>query len=205
LIISAAMRALLEQQPDLEVVSEANRHDVIACTRRSEPDIVVVVAPAMTVENPRELADLAALSKVVLIELAVNVHRLHEALRVGVRAALAPSSPAEELLHVLRTIARGDTVVMSVDGSPPANTALPHRVTELGVRLRESITTREAEVLTLLTQGASNAEIAVKLFVSTATVRSHVHHILHKLDVRTRAQAVAIAYQTGLVHELTRN
>lgn len=198
------MRALLERQPDLEVVSEANRHDVIACTRRSEPDIVVVVAPALTVENPRELADLAALSKVVLIELATNVHRLHEALRVGVRAALAPNSPAEELLHVLRTIARGDTVVMSMDGGS-ADTVPHHRVTELGVRLRECITAREAEVLTLLTQGASNAEIAIKLFVSTATVRSHVHHILHKLDVRTRAQAVAVAYQTGLVHELTRN
>lgn len=198
-IMCAGMRALLDQQPDIEVTGYTTGREVGGAAVESKPDVILVVAPALTIEHKSELAELSALAKVILIARAENAHRSIEALRVGVRAVLAPDTSADELIHVLRTVSAGATMVIpaaarrSLDGLPT------QRPSDLASRVAAALTPRESEVMLLLTQGKSNAEIAKKLSVSMATVRSHVHHLLRKLGVGTRTQAVAIAYETGII------
>ncbi|AXG83016.1 DNA-binding response regulator [Streptomyces paludis] len=199
------MRALLDQQPDIVVIGYASGTDSEAAAADSTPDVTVVVAPALTMENERELAALAALTKVIHITRAESVSRSIEVLRLGVRAVLAPDTSADELIHVLRTVSVGSTMVIP-EAARRSLDHLPRRqASALAASVVPSLTPRETEVIVLLTQGKSNAEIAEKLSISTATVRSHVHHLLRKLGVGSRAQAVAVAYETGLMAAIERN
>jgi len=202
------MRALLDQQPDIAVIGYTNGTESEAAAADSTPDVTVVVAPALTIENKRELAALAALTKVIHIAKADSASRsieAIEALRLGVRAVLAPDTSADELIHILRTVSAGSAMVIP-EAARQSLGHLPHRHTSaLAASVVHSLTPRETEVIALLTQGKSNAEIAQKLSVSTATVRSHVHHLLRKLGVGSRAQAVAVAYETGLMAAIEQN
>lgn len=202
-ILGAGMRALLDQQPDITVVGNTTGAESAAAAARQEPDVLVIVSPALTVEHKRELAALSADTKVVLIAKAENAARSIEALRVGVQAVLTPGSSADELVHVLRTVSVGGAIVLPEE----ARSSL-HHLPDDGASatcLVAALTPRESEVIVLLAQGKSNADIAEKLSVSKATVRSHVHHLLRKLGVGTRAQAVAVAYESGLISALGRN
>jgi DNA-binding NarL/FixJ family response regulator len=197
LIVGAGMRALLEQH-SLDVRTETSVRRTVALATETPPDILIVVSPVLTVDNRSELAELARLSKVLLLATAENTHRAFEALRVGVRAVLSVESSVEELIHVIRTVVEVEAIVVPVaarkcvDLLVSQQTALP--------RAAGTLTARENEVMLLLTQGISNAEIAEKLSVSNATIRSHVHNVLRKLRAGSRAQAVAIAYETGLIN-----
>lgn len=203
-IMSAAMRALLDQQPDFEVLGFTTGRESAAAVAELTPHVMIVVAPALGLDDSRELAELAALTKIVLIAKAESAHRSVEALCVGVRAVLAPDSSADDLIHVLRTVSAGASMVM-----PAAARRSLQRLPQQGHsgatgRRAADLTPRESEVIVLLAQGKSNAEVAEKLSVSLATVRSHVHHVLRKMGVSTRAQAVAIAYETGLMAAIGR-
>ncbi|MFR0356219.1 response regulator transcription factor [Streptomyces sediminimaris] len=204
-ILGAGMRALLDQQPDITVIGNTTGAESAAAAARQEPDVLVIVSPSLTVEHKRELAALSADTKVVLIAKAENAPRSIEALRVGVQAVLTPGSSADELVHVLRTVSVGGAIVLPEE----ARSSLHHLPDEgpsaSATCLVAALTPRESEVIVLLAQGKSNAEIAEKMSVSTATVRSHVHHLLRKLGVGTRAQAVAVAYESGLISALGRN
>ncbi|MFD9905365.1 response regulator transcription factor [Streptomyces sp. NPDC059063] len=201
-IMSAAMRALLDQQPDIEVMGFTTGRESAAAVAELAPHVMIVVAPALGFEDKRELAELAALTKIVLIAKGESAHRSVEALCVGVRAVLATDSSADDLIHVLRTVSAGATMVMPA----AARRSLEHlpEAARRTTRMAAELTPRESEVIVLLAQGKSNAEVAEKLSVSMATVRSHVHHVLRKLGVGTRAQAVAIAYETGLMATIGR-
>ncbi|GHA06037.1 DNA-binding response regulator [Streptomyces tauricus] len=204
-IVGAGMRALLDQQPDIAVIGYSTGTDSEAAAADSAPDVTVVVAPALTIENKRELTALAALTKVIHITKAENASRSIEILRLGVRAVLAPDTSADELIHVLRTVSAGSAMVIP-EAARRSLDHLPQRhASALAASVVPSLTPRETEVIVLLTQGKSNAEIAEKLSVSTATVRSHVHHLLRKLGVGSRAQAVAVAYETGLMAAIEQN
>ncbi|MFJ9538349.1 DNA-binding response regulator [Streptomyces sp. NPDC101225] len=204
-ILGAGMRALLDQQPDITVIGNTTGAESAAAAAEQAPDVLVVVSPALTVEHKRELAALSAGTKVILIAKAENAARSIEALRAGVQAVLTPGSSADELLHVLRTVSVGGAIVMPEE----ALSSLRHVPDETSATpaacLVAALTPRESEVIVLLAQGRSNAEIAEKMSVSTATVRSHVHHLLRKLEVGTRAQAVAVAYESGLISAIGRN
>ncbi|MEW2566205.1 response regulator transcription factor [Streptomyces sp. NPDC047070] len=204
-IVGAGMRALLDQQPDIAVIGYSTGTDSEAAAADSAPDVTVVVAPALTIEDKRELTALAALTKVIHITKAENASRSIEILRLGVRAVLAPDTSADELIHVLRTVSAGSAMVIP-EAARRSLDHLPQRpASALAASVVPSLTPRETEVIALLTQGKSNAEIAEKLSVSTATVRSHVHHLLRKLGVGSRAQAVAVAYETGLMAAIEQN
>lgn len=204
-LMSAGFQAFLVRQPDIEVTSVANGSDVLDAAKKETPDVTLVAAPALTMDDRYELAELAALTKVILIALPENVYRSVEAIRAGVRAVLSPDSSVEELVHVLRIVSEGDTIAMPVAARHGLGCAADENSpSELIAQLAERLTPRESEVLLLLAQGKSNAEIAAELSVSTPTVRSHVHHLLRKLNVGTRAQAVAVAYETGLIRRLSR-
>ncbi|MFD9858996.1 response regulator transcription factor [Streptomyces alboflavus] len=203
-IMSAAMRALLDQQPDFEVLGFTTGRESAAAVAELTPHVMIVVAPALGLDDSRELAELAALTKIVLIAKAESAHRSVEALCVGVRAVLAPDSSADDLIHVLRTVSAGASMVMPAAARRSLQ-GLPQQGRSYGTGRRAAdLTPRESEVIVLLAQGKSNAEVAEKLSVSLATVRSHVHHVLRKMGVSTRAQAVAIAYETGLMATIGR-
>lgn len=198
-ILGAGMRALLDQQADITVVGNPTGIESAAAAARQTPDVLVVVSPALTVEHKRELAALSEGTKVVLIAKAEFAPRSIEALRVGVRAVLSPDASPDELIHVLRTVSAGAAIVMPEEARPSLH-LLPDIVSPApATGLLATLTPRESEVIVLLAQGKSNVEIAEKMSITTATVRSHVHHLLRKLGVGTRAQAVAFAYESGLI------
>jgi DNA-binding NarL/FixJ family response regulator len=126
---------------------------------------------------------------------------VYEALRAGASGFLLKDTPAEELLTAVEIIARGDAllaptitraVIEEFVRRPPPPQQPPRKL--------EQLTAREKEVLHLLARGMANAEIAKELFISDATVRTHVLHVLQKLDLRDRIHAVIYAYETGLIH-----
>ncbi|WP_338896094.1 response regulator transcription factor [Streptomyces sp. TG1A-60] len=203
--MGAGMRALLDQQPDIAIVGYTTACESTAAAADSAPDILVIVAPALTMENKRELSALAALAKVILIAKAEDAPHSIEALRLGVRAVLSPDTSADELIHVLRTVSAGEAVIMPAVALQHLDHLPDRHPSALAASIVAALTPRETEVIILLTQGKSNAEISEKLSISTATVRSHVHHLLRKLGVGTRAQAVAAAYQRNLIAVIGRN
>lgn len=204
-IMGAGLRALLDQQPDIAVTGYTSGAEATAVVNETLPDVTIVVTPALTMEHKRELSELAGLTKVVLLAKADNAHRSIEALRMGVRAVLAPDTSADEMIHVVRTVSAGGTMVIPEAARESLDRVPDQHHSELASRVVAALTRREAEVMLLLTQGKSNAEIAEKLSVTMATVRSHVHHLLRKLGAGTRAQAVAIAYETGLIAAISRD
>ncbi|MBQ0866105.1 response regulator transcription factor [Streptomyces sp. A73] len=197
-IMCEGMRALLEEH-NLQVRAETSVQSIVALATEDPPEVIVVVSPALTVDDRTELAELAQLSKVLMLAKAENMPRAFEALRVGVRAVLSVESSVDELIHVIRTLVEVDAIVVPV--AARKSVEMLARSCPLPPAAN-TLTLRENEVLLLLAQGMANDEIAEKLSVSGATIRSHVHNVLHKLNVRSRAQAVAVAYETGLINTI---
>lgn len=201
-IMAAGMSALLQQHiPDIRVGTSPRA--VLSLPSGDAPDVVLVVAPLLTIDDREELAQLSRQTKVVLLAKPDNAHRAFEALQVGVRAVISVESSFEDLVHVIRTVVEVDAMVVPTI----AREALENFSAPSATRIRlaaATLTPRETEVMLLLTEGRSNAEMARKLSVSEATVRTHVHHVLRKLGACTRAQAVAMAYESQLIGSLTR-
>lgn len=203
-LMCAGLKALLEQHLGAEVRCETTTEAALSAVRDLVPDVVLVVAPVLTIMHTSELASIAATSKVILV-VKENTHRSVDALRVGVRAVLTSDASEEELLSVIRMIVQGDVLIMPAAGRKGLDRTPEHCISEVAPQIARRLTAREKEVLLLLTNGNSNTEIAEKLSVSMTTVRSHVHHLLRKLGVGSRGQAIALAYETGLVHEIRRS
>ena len=203
-LMADGLRALLAQPADFAVVGDATGDRVVRTVEEYSPEAVLILAPALTIENTCELAALSAATKVVLIARPENVRRSMEAVRVGVRAVVAPDTTAEALLQTLRTVVTGDAFVLPAEAQASLDLGERLRESDGTLRLAALLTQREKEILLYLARGSSNAEIAAKLSVSTATVRSHVHHLLGKLDLGTRTQAVAVAYESGLLSRVER-
>jgi len=202
-LLRTGFRMVLGAEPDLHVVGEASDGtEAVALARRLLPDVVL-----MDIRMPR-LDGIAATRQIVEARLPVRVLMLTTfdlddyvvgALRVGASGFLAKDVPAEDLIAGIRTVARGEAVVaprilrrlldrfahVLPDPNPPDTLS--------------SLTEREREVLALVARGLSNAEIASELRVSDTTVKTHVGHVLTKLGLRDRVQAVILAYEAGLV------
>jgi DNA-binding NarL/FixJ family response regulator len=201
-IMCAGLKALLEPRLGVEIGTETTAGGAIARARAVSPDVTLVIAPLLTLEMPADLGLLATLSKVILVAKAENTHRSVEGLRLGVRAVLSPDCSAEELVHVVTMVMAGDAMVMPGDARGGLGRTADDGTSEVASRMAGILTAREKEVLFLLVRGSSNVEIAERLSVSMPTVRSHVHHVLRKLGVGSRGQAIAIAYETGLVNAI---
>ena len=200
-MVRAGFRLLLADEPDIEVVAEAsNGLEAVAQASRFHPDVVM-----MDIRMP-ELDGLEATRRIlasdstarILILTTFNLDDyVYEALRVGASGFVLKDDPPEQLLAAVRTIAGGEALL-----SP----AITKRVIQHFTRLHkqappravETLTTREMEVFGLITRGLSNAEIGRELFISDTTVKTHVTRLLQKLNLRDRAQAIVLAYQTGL-------
>lgn len=199
-IIGAGIQALLERR-GLQAAVETSAARTIALTAEDPSDAVVVVSPTLTVDDTRELAQLARMGRVILLAKPENTHRALEVLRLQVRAVLSTESSIDELIHVIRTVTEVNALVIPVSARKSLE-SLKGQPIRPDTHPSISLTPREIEVMLLLARGNSNSRIAQELLVSEATIRSHVHHMLRKLGARTRTQAVAIAYESGLIDEI---
>lgn len=204
MMVREGFSVLLNAQPDIEVVGEAvDGKDAIEKVTALEPDVVL-----MDVRMP-VLNGLEATRQIVRAELPTRVlvlttfdldEYVYEALRAGASGFLIKDSSARELTDAVRIIASGDALL-----APSITKRLIGEFSRMGaprgpsrVRL-DDLTERETEVLALVAQGLSNAEIAGHLVVAEQTVKTHVGRILVKLGLRDRTQAAVFAYETGLV------
>jgi DNA-binding NarL/FixJ family response regulator len=205
-LVRAGFRMILEAEEDIEVVGEAaNGREAIAEAQRARPDVILmdVRMPEIDgIEATRRLLDSdASVAKVVMLTTFDMDEYVYDALLAGASGFLLKDTPPEQLVAGIRAVASGDALLAPsvtrrvieefVRRPPTSMRTLPPELGEL--------TPRELEVLKLVARGLSNAEIAMELFVSETTVKTHVAHMLMKLTLRDRVQAVVLAYESGLV------
>ncbi len=203
-MVRAGLRMLIDFQPDLEVVGEAaDGLEAVDIATRLRPDVVLMdvrMPHCDGIEAARRV--LAALPDVTVVVLTTfdEDGSLAEALRAGVSGFLLKTAPPEQLLHAIRTVAAGNglldpavtlRVIAASAKSPAPDPAAAARLAGL--------TGRETDVLRLVAEGLTNAEIAAALFLGEATVKTYLSRMLTKLDLRDRVQAVAFAFRSGLV------
>ena len=206
-LVRAGYVAIFGAQPDLTVVGEAaDGAEAVAAAEQLAPDVVVmdIQLPLMDgIEATRRIAGPdSTLPTRVLVVTTFNVDEyVFRALRAGASGFLLKDSPPAELIGGVRTVARGESLL-----APAVTRTLIGRYAD---RIRPSaargedrlaaLTGREREVLPLIAHGCSTAEIAAELVIGTETVKTYVSHVLAKLQLRDRVQAVVLAYRTGLV------
>ena len=204
-LVRDGLRGMLDAQDDLEVVGEAA--DGAAAVEQAtllRPDVVVmdIRMPRVDgIEATRRLVGSRPDAPRVLVLTTFDLDEyVFEALRAGAGGFLLKDAPPSQLVDAVRTVAAGESLL-----APPVTKRLIERFVKrppVDASTRErfaELTERELEVLTLLTRGLSNAEIGERLFLSGATVKTHVTRVLQKLGVRDRVQAVVLAYEAGIV------
>jgi DNA-binding NarL/FixJ family response regulator len=208
-LVRAGFRMVLSSQPDLAVLGEAGDGrealDLIAGLRQrgERPDIVVmdIRMPVLDgIAATRELCRHSDAPRVIVLTTFDTDEEAFASLEAGASGFLLKNAPPEDLLRAIRVVAAGDAVV-----APRVTRRLLDRFApQLAARTRDRsvltrLTDRELEVARLVAEGLSNGEIADRLTVAEATVKTHVGRILTKLGLRDRVQVVVLAYETGLV------
>ncbi|RJQ81527.1 DNA-binding response regulator [Pseudonocardiaceae bacterium YIM PH 21723] len=191
------MRAILHAYDDIDVIGEAEDiPTAVAQIERDEPDVVVVNSLASQL-NPHQMID--GLNWAGRILVIVDADTGFSA-ATGTVGALLKSATPKELVLALRMVAAGYSLFPSSRCNPPKQQSKPTELirASLGPEL-DSLTAREYEVLRLLAQGSTNAEISATLVLSESTVKSHVQNLLGKLGMRNRVSAAIYAYEAGIV------
>ena len=200
-MVRAGFRMLLADEPDIEVVAEASTGlEAVDKAARFRPTVVLmdIRMPQLDgLEATRRILAADGSTRVLMLTTFGLNDYVYEALRAGASGFVLKDDPPEQLIAAIRTVAAGDALL-----SP----AITKRVISRFARIArpeppkgfDELTAREREILRLIASGLSNAEIAQELYISDTTVKTHVTHILQKLNLRDRVQAVVLAYQTGL-------
>jgi DNA-binding NarL/FixJ family response regulator len=204
-LVRGGFRALLDAQEDIEVVGEADEGEVaIRLARKLTPDVILmdIRMPGVDgLEATKRITSDDALRdvKVVILTTFDLDEYVFEALRIGASGFLVKNTEPAELIRGVRVVAGGDALLSpGVTRRLVVEFAQHAKESRSGVSL-DSLTEREREVMALVGEGLSNAEIADRLFVSPATAKTHVSRAMVKLGVRDRAQLVVQAYESGLV------
>ena len=202
-LMRAGLAGLLTADPEIEIVGQASTgREAVDQARRLSPDVVLMDVRMPDLDGigaTRELSRVAPAAKVLILTTFEEDDYVFGALRAGASGFLLKRTRPEDLIAAVHTIAAGDSLL-----SPSVTRLVIDRMAqqptpELAAQGKvEQLTPREREVLQLIARGLSNREIANALVVEESTIRTHVKHILMKLDLRDRVQAVIFAYETGL-------
>ena len=201
-MVRAGFRMLLAQEPDIEVVGEAsNGREAVDKAARFGPNVIL-----MDIRMP-ELDGLEATRRILATDAAARIlvlttfdldEYVYDALQAGASGFVLKDDPPEQLLAAIRTVAEGQALL-----SPAVTKRVIREFTRIHRRVApkglDELTEREREVLSLIAEGRSNAEIGEALFISEATVKSHIGRIFTKLDLRDRSAAIVLAYEHRLV------
>jgi DNA-binding NarL/FixJ family response regulator len=207
-LMRIAFRMVIDTQPDLVIAGEAaNGREAVEAARRLRPDVVLmdVRMPEMDgIQATEQIVREANQTRIIILTTFDLDEYVYAALRAGASGFLLKDAPPADLLAAIRAVASGDAVVApGVTRRLLSNFAhrlpAPGQPDERQRQLIETLTPREHEVLLEVARSHSNAEIAQRLVLSEATVKSHVGHILAKLRLRDRVQIVVFAYETGLI------
>jgi DNA-binding NarL/FixJ family response regulator len=195
---------MLDAEPDIEVTAEAgNGIDALAAARTHDPDVLLmdIRMPELDgIEATARLVGCNARTRVLVLTTFDLDEYVYRAMKAGASGFLLKDANREQLAHAVRTIAAGDALlapsitrrlIEDYCSHPPPGLDRP--------AVADELSPRELEVLRLVARGMANAEIATELFLSEATVKSHVARILSKLGLRDRVQAVVMAYESGFV------
>jgi DNA-binding NarL/FixJ family response regulator len=201
-LVRAGFRMILDTQGDVEVVGDAGDGlEAVEATRQHQPDVVLmdIRMPNLDgLEATKQIVEMGSGSRVLILTTFDLDEYVYRALTAGASGFLLKNAPPEQLIGAVRVVAGGDGLL-----SPSITRRVIEEFTRLpppgGTEAFRVLTDREREVLQLIARGLSNAEIAAELFVSDATVKSHVARVLSKLQLRDRVQAVVLAYESGLV------
>ncbi len=199
-LIRAGLRAIIAAEPDLDVVGEAaDGADVVPAAVRLRPDVVLMDVRMPAVDGIQAtrllLQRMTEPPRVLVVTTFENDEYVYEALRAGASGFLLKRSRPQQIVDAVRVVARGDSLLFPAAVRRLAAAYGPARERLPGVRLTE----REGEVLRLMADGRSNAEIAAELVLGLETVKTHVGNVLTKLGVRDRTQAVVVAYRSGFI------
>jgi DNA-binding NarL/FixJ family response regulator len=201
-MVRSGLRLILESEPDIAVIGEAeNGQEAIRLARRDRPDVVLmdVRMPVLDgLEATRQITESLEGTRVIVLTTFDLDDYVYGALRAGAGGFLLKDADGDQLVEAVRIIAAGDGIIApSVTSRLIAEFASRPKATKsTGL---DDLTDRELDVLRLVARAMSNAEISEELFVSETTVKTHVSHILTKLQLRDRVQAVVVAYESGLI------
>jgi DNA-binding NarL/FixJ family response regulator len=200
-MVRAGFRMLLSGQADIDVVAEAsNGLEAVEKATRFDPDVVLmdIRMPELDgLEATRRILSSDNRTRILILTTFDLDEYVYEALRAGASGFVLKDDPPEQLLAAIRTVAAGDALL-----SPAVTKRVIAQFTRIPrptpPKELDELSARERDVLRLVARGLSNAEIGQELFISETTVKTHVTHVLHKLDLRDRVQAVVLAHQAGL-------
>ncbi len=203
-MVRAGFRMLLGGEDDIDVVAEAgDGREAVEKAARFEPNVVLmdIRMPDMDgLQATREILAANPAARILILTTFDLDEYIYEALSAGASGFVLKDDPPEQLIAAIRTVAAGDALL-----SP----SVTNRVISRFARLQrpdppkelDELTSREEDVLRLIAKGLSNAEIGEELFISDTTVKTHVTHVLQKLGLRDRVQAVVLAYQSGIMDD----
>jgi DNA-binding NarL/FixJ family response regulator len=197
-VVRDGLRGIFEGAPDFEVLGQASDGaEAVALAERLQPDVVLMDLRMPNLDGLGAIAELARRgvpARVLVLTTYDTDADVLPAIQAGATGYLLKDAPRTELLRAVRAAARGESVL-----SPSVASRVLGRVRRPEAREPGDLSRRELEVLGLVAQGATNREAARRLFISEATVKTHLLHVYAKLGVKDRAAAVAVAYERGLL------
>jgi DNA-binding NarL/FixJ family response regulator len=204
-MVRVGFRMILSGEPGIEVVGDAcNGREAVDQAARLAPDIVLMDVRMPLLDGlaaTAQILERTRTTRIIILTTFDDDAYVYEALSAGASGFMLKDAPAERLVDAVRVVAAGDGMLAPAVTRRVIDEVARHRRDPEQVRRVGTLSDREREVLRGMADGLTNAEIAARLFVGEATVKTHVGRVLQKLGARDRVQAVIAAYRSGFVHD----